>query len=258
MRRKLNLAIAVVCRPPVLLLDEPSCGLDPLARLAIAKVIKRLSSPTASPSSPWWVVSSDPASPVSRNTRMRERDGHEPGDEYEGKGLGHARMRPCKALHVDRKARATSESERAKEEDSRSIALQAEQQRCPGDSGFEAQAMAGGAGASGRDDSACCVIISSHAMEEVEALASRVLVLESGRLLCVGTPQQITVNSQVHREKEGSPDKSCALFRVKVACAEETLRSITLAYFSSASPLLFCFTPEGDPSPFPRVPSGCL
>eukprot|EP00922_Rhytidocystis_sp_ex-Travisia-forbesii_P021581 GHVS01031605.1.p1 GENE.GHVS01031605.1~~GHVS01031605.1.p1 ORF type:complete len:1507 (-),score=211.25 GHVS01031605.1:84-4217(-) len=42
MMRKLSLAIATVTSPPLLLLDEPSCGLDPGARRFIRKVVKSM------------------------------------------------------------------------------------------------------------------------------------------------------------------------------------------------------------------------
>jgi ABC-2 type transport system ATP-binding protein len=42
MRRRLDLAAALVARPPVLFLDEPTTGLDPRARLAMWETIERL------------------------------------------------------------------------------------------------------------------------------------------------------------------------------------------------------------------------
>ena len=39
-KRKLSVAIAMVGYPPTLILDEPSCGLDPGARRTLWKVIK--------------------------------------------------------------------------------------------------------------------------------------------------------------------------------------------------------------------------
>jgi ABC-2 type transport system ATP-binding protein len=42
MRRRLDLASALVLRPPVLLLDEPTVGLDPAARLSLWDVIRDL------------------------------------------------------------------------------------------------------------------------------------------------------------------------------------------------------------------------
>ena len=42
MRRKLDLAAALVNRPPILFLDEPTTGLDPQSRLALWKVIREL------------------------------------------------------------------------------------------------------------------------------------------------------------------------------------------------------------------------
>jgi ABC-2 type transport system ATP-binding protein len=42
MRRRLDLAAALVARPPVLFLDEPTTGLDPRSRLALWDVIERL------------------------------------------------------------------------------------------------------------------------------------------------------------------------------------------------------------------------
>ena len=42
MRRRIDLAGALVVNPPVLFLDEPTTGLDPRSRLALWDVIKRL------------------------------------------------------------------------------------------------------------------------------------------------------------------------------------------------------------------------
>src|SRR6185312_13838754 len=42
MRRRLDLAAALVARPPVLFLDEPTTGLDPRSRLALWGTIERL------------------------------------------------------------------------------------------------------------------------------------------------------------------------------------------------------------------------
>ena len=42
MRRRLDLAAALVAKPPVLFLDEPTTGLDPRSRLAMWEVIERL------------------------------------------------------------------------------------------------------------------------------------------------------------------------------------------------------------------------
>jgi ABC-2 type transport system ATP-binding protein len=42
MRRRLDVAAAVVTRPPVLFLDEPTTGLDPSGRLAVWDMIRRL------------------------------------------------------------------------------------------------------------------------------------------------------------------------------------------------------------------------
>jgi ABC-2 type transport system ATP-binding protein len=42
MRRRLDLAAALVARPPVLFLDEPTTGLDPQSRLALWEVIEAL------------------------------------------------------------------------------------------------------------------------------------------------------------------------------------------------------------------------
>jgi ABC-2 type transport system ATP-binding protein len=42
MRRRLDLAAALVARPPVLFLDEPTTGLDPRSRLALWAVIEGL------------------------------------------------------------------------------------------------------------------------------------------------------------------------------------------------------------------------
>ncbi len=40
MRRRLDLAAALVARPPVLFLDEPTTGLDPRSRLGLWEVIE--------------------------------------------------------------------------------------------------------------------------------------------------------------------------------------------------------------------------
>ena len=42
MRRRLDLAAALVARPPVLFLDEPTTGLDPRSRIALWETIERL------------------------------------------------------------------------------------------------------------------------------------------------------------------------------------------------------------------------
>jgi len=42
MRRRIDLAGALVVNPPVLFLDEPTTGLDPRSRLALWEVIKKL------------------------------------------------------------------------------------------------------------------------------------------------------------------------------------------------------------------------
>ena len=42
-KRKLSVAIAIICNPPIILLDEPSTGMDPEARRFIWKVIHRMS-----------------------------------------------------------------------------------------------------------------------------------------------------------------------------------------------------------------------
>ena len=42
MRRRLDLAGALVARPPVLFLDEPTTGLDPRSRLGLWELIERL------------------------------------------------------------------------------------------------------------------------------------------------------------------------------------------------------------------------
>lgn len=42
MRRRLDLALSLVARPPVIFLDEPTTGLDPKSRLAMWKIIKEL------------------------------------------------------------------------------------------------------------------------------------------------------------------------------------------------------------------------
>ena len=40
MRRRLDLAAALVARPPVIFLDEPTTGLDPRSRLGLWEVIE--------------------------------------------------------------------------------------------------------------------------------------------------------------------------------------------------------------------------
>ncbi|MBK8156524.1 MAG: AAA family ATPase [Streptococcus sp.] len=42
-KRKLNVAIAMIGNPPVIMLDEPSAGMDPHARRFMWKVISRIS-----------------------------------------------------------------------------------------------------------------------------------------------------------------------------------------------------------------------
>src|SRR6202042_889036 len=42
MRRRLDLAAALVAKPPVLFLDEPTTGLDPRSRLSLWEVIEGL------------------------------------------------------------------------------------------------------------------------------------------------------------------------------------------------------------------------
>ena len=42
MRRRLDLAAALVARPPILFLDEPTTGLDPQSRLGLWDVIEAL------------------------------------------------------------------------------------------------------------------------------------------------------------------------------------------------------------------------
>ena len=42
-KRKLSVAIALICNPPIILLDEPSTGMDPEARRFMWKVIHRMS-----------------------------------------------------------------------------------------------------------------------------------------------------------------------------------------------------------------------
>ena len=42
MRRKLDLAMSLVGKPPILFLDEPTTGLDPEARIEVWKVVKEL------------------------------------------------------------------------------------------------------------------------------------------------------------------------------------------------------------------------
>ncbi|HEX3394622.1 MAG TPA: ATP-binding cassette domain-containing protein, partial [Acidimicrobiales bacterium] len=42
MRRRLDLAASVITRPPVLFLDEPTTGLDPVGRLQVWEMIRRL------------------------------------------------------------------------------------------------------------------------------------------------------------------------------------------------------------------------
>ena len=42
MRRRLDLAAALVAKPPVLFLDEPTTGLDPRSRLSLWEMIEEL------------------------------------------------------------------------------------------------------------------------------------------------------------------------------------------------------------------------
>jgi len=42
MRRRLDLAVSLIAKPPVLFLDEPTTGLDPRSRLAMWEIIKKL------------------------------------------------------------------------------------------------------------------------------------------------------------------------------------------------------------------------
>jgi ABC-2 type transport system ATP-binding protein len=42
MRRRLDLAAALVARPPVLFLDEPTTGLDPASRLTVWEEVRRI------------------------------------------------------------------------------------------------------------------------------------------------------------------------------------------------------------------------
>ena len=42
-KRKLSVAIALICNPPIILLDEPSTGMDPEARRHMWKVIYNVS-----------------------------------------------------------------------------------------------------------------------------------------------------------------------------------------------------------------------
>jgi energy-coupling factor transporter ATP-binding protein EcfA2 len=42
MKRRLNLAVALVHRPKLLLLDEPTAGVDPQSRDEIVKIVRRL------------------------------------------------------------------------------------------------------------------------------------------------------------------------------------------------------------------------
>ena len=42
-KRKLSVAIALICNPPIILLDEPSTGMDPEARRYMWGVIHRIS-----------------------------------------------------------------------------------------------------------------------------------------------------------------------------------------------------------------------
>jgi len=42
-KRKLQVAIALIGNPPVIFLDEPSCGMDPEARRFMWKIIDRIS-----------------------------------------------------------------------------------------------------------------------------------------------------------------------------------------------------------------------
>ena len=51
MKRRLDLALALVHRPRILFLDEPTTGLDPQSRAALWDEVARLAATTASPSS---------------------------------------------------------------------------------------------------------------------------------------------------------------------------------------------------------------
>mgnify|MGYP003331465408 CR=1 FL=1 len=42
-KRKLSVAIAIVGNPPIILLDEPSAGMDPEARMFMWNIIEKLS-----------------------------------------------------------------------------------------------------------------------------------------------------------------------------------------------------------------------
>ena len=46
-------------------------------------------------------------------------------------------------------------------------------------------------GADGRCAAQVSTILTTHSMEESEALCSRIAILDKGRLLCLGTPSQL-------------------------------------------------------------------
>lgn len=57
-------------------------------------------------------------------------------------------------------------------------------------------AAAGSAEAGGGDgQAAVAVVLTTHSMEECEALCSRVGIMHQGRLVCLGSPQQLKVGN---------------------------------------------------------------
>ena len=57
---------------------------------------------------------------------------------------------------------------------------------CCADYGADASAAGADAGEDG-----CAVVLTTHSMEEVEVLCSRVGIMHRGRLACLGSPQRL-------------------------------------------------------------------
>ena len=58
------------------------------------------------------------------------------------------------------------------------------------EAGLVSAAAAGTASGGGREDG-CAVVLTTHSMEEVEVLCSRVGIMHRGRLACLGSPQRL-------------------------------------------------------------------